>query len=245
MVPVVTESRSLRWWARLAGLPALAVLLSLLGATWFVSKRVADQEQEAGRAQFDFEVRDAHLRVETRMDQYQQVLRGASGLFAASSSVERAEFRDYVASLRLAEHFTGIQGVGFSLLIPQDQLEAHTRALQAEGFPGYSVRPAGDRDVYTSIIYLEPFADRNLRAFGFDMHSEPVRREAMDRARDEGHATLSGKVLLLQETELDVQAGALMYLPVYRPGPPPATVEERRERLLGWVYMPFRMGDLM
>ncbi|MBF0428785.1 MAG: CHASE domain-containing protein [Magnetococcales bacterium] len=36
------------------------------------------------------------------------------------------------------------------------------------------------------IIYLEPFKDRNLRAFGYDMLSEPVRRAAMGMARDSG-----------------------------------------------------------
>ncbi len=40
---------------------------------------------------------------------------------------------------------------------------------------------------------------RNLRAFGFDMYSEPVRRAAMEAARDTGAAALSGKVVLVQE----------------------------------------------
>ena len=72
------------------------------------------------------------------------------------------------------------------------------------------------REVYTSILYLEPFSWRNQRAFGYDMYSEPVRRAAMAKARDQDRAVISGKVRLKQETEEDVQAGLLMFLPVFR-----------------------------
>lgn len=99
--------------------------------------------------------------------------------------------------------------------------------------------------MYSSIIYLEPFAGRNLRAFGYDMYSEPVRRAAMQQARDENTAVLSDKVVLVQEAEQNVQAGTLMYLPVYRKSMPIETVAQRRAALYGWVYSPFRMGDLL
>ena len=101
------------------------------------------------------------------------------------------------------------------------------------------------REIYSSIIYLEPFTKLNLRAFGYDMFSEPVRRAAMERARDLDEAALSGKVILVQETGQDVQAGTLMYVPVYRPGEPHETVDERRAALFGWVYSPYRMNNLL
>ena len=99
--------------------------------------------------------------------------------------------------------------------------------------------------LFRSIIYLEPFSDRNLRAFGYDMFSEPVRRAAMERARDMNAPSLSGKVVLVQETSAAVQAGTLMYVPVYRKGMPIETVEQRRAAIYGWVYSPYRMNDLM
>ncbi|MEI6785409.1 MAG: CHASE domain-containing protein, partial [Verrucomicrobiota bacterium] len=91
----------------------------------------------------------------------------------------------------------------------------------------------------------EPFSDRNLRAFGYDMFSEPVRRTAMELARDTDSATLSGKVVLIQETDEKVQAGTLIYVPVYRKGMPTGTVEQRRAAIYGWVYSPYRMNDLL
>jgi PAS domain S-box-containing protein len=197
------------------------------------------------RSYFDHRVSDAETRVAQRMLAYEQVLCAAAGLFAASGDVQRAEFREYVASLRVEEHYPGIQGIGFSQLVPPAALESHTASIRAEGFPGYEVHPAGRRDAYTAIIYLEPFTGRNLRAFGYDMFSEAVRRAAMERARKSGAAALTGKVKLIQETDKDVQAGAIMYVPVYRRAAGEGSAAERRGDLVGWVYAPFRMADLM
>ena len=77
------------------------------------------------------------------------------------------------------------------------------------------------------------------------MLSEPVRRAAMERARDQDVAALSGKVVLVQEIDINVQAGTLMYVPVYRAGMPHNTIAQRRNALVGWVYSPYRMNDLM
>lgn len=180
-----------------------------------------------------------------RMKDYEQVLRGGVALFESMQATPtRAQWRRYVESLELERTLPGIQGTGFAAMIHRDQKQAHEASVRAEGFPNYRIYPDTEGDRLSSIVYLEPFAGRNLRAFGFDMYSQPVRREAMERARDTGRPALSGKVTLVQETTPDVQAGFLMYLPVYRPGAQRETVAERRDALLGFVYSPFRAGDL-
>ena len=139
----------------------------------------------------------------------------------------------------------GIQGVGYAVIIKKDQLKQHILKIRKEGFADYTITPAGDRELYTSIIYLEPFKDRNLRAFGYDMYSEPIRRKAMEYARDYDVATLSGKVVLVQETGKDLQPGTLMYVPIYTKTMPANTLTQRRAAIKGWVYTPYRMVDLM
>ncbi len=225
-------------------LPALALAFSL-SITWLSWNTAREDTEQEAREYFDFRVRDVMERTEHRLMTYQAVLHGTQGLFEGSSDVQRDEFRKYVAALRLAEELPGIQGVGFALSIPPRQKARHIAAMRKHGFPAYDIKPEGKRNLYTSIIYLEPFAERNLRAFGYDMYSEPVRREAMERARDSGEIAMSGKVVLVQETGRDVQAGFLMYLPVYRNDRPHGTVAERRANLIGWAYEPFRIADFM
>jgi len=173
------------------------------------------------------------------------ILQGGAGLFAASGEVTRDEWRAYFKYRQVKTFFPGIQGVGFSRVVQPSELARHIQGIRAEGFPGYTVWPAGERDVYTAIIFLEPFDARNRRVLGYDMFSEPVRRAAMERARDSGAVSISGKVTLVQETEKDVQTGFLMYVPVYAKGMPLNSVAERRAALEGYVYSPFRMNDLI
>jgi len=225
-------------------LPWLVLVCSLL-ITWLAWHYAVITVNLAKNDYFDFRVREAISHIQQRMQAYQQVLLGVQGLYEASVTVERSEFKTYVEGLHLEDHYPGIQGVGFSLIVPAAAKNTHLAAIRKEGFPGYSIRPEGQRDPYTSIIYLEPFADRNLRAFGYDMYSEPVRRTAMEDARDNGRMALSGKVRLVQESGGKEQAGFLLYLPIYRNGRPHGTVAERRANIIGWAYSPFRMDDLM
>ena len=78
------------------------------------------------------------------------------------------------------------------------------------------------------------------------MFSEVTRRAAMERARDTGDPALSGKVALVQDTEQTAkQAGTLLYLPIYRQGMQLDSVVGRRTALRGYVYVAFRMNELM
>jgi len=224
---------------------ALLALVAVLLLTGWLASEARRRDEAAALLDFDFRARELAQRVEQRMAAYEQVLRGTQGLFAASAGVTRDSFRRYVSSLQLTQHYPGIEGVGFALQVPAGQLAQHEAAVRAEGFPDYAVRPPDGRPVYSSIVLLEPFSGRNLRAFGFDMFSEPVRRKAMERARDSGQAAMSGKVTLVQESGQSGQSGFLLYLPIYRAGMPADSAEERRMALIGWAYAPFRMNDLM
>ena len=49
----------------------------------------------------------------------------------------------------------------------------------------------------------------------------------------------------MQESDEDIQAGFLIFMPLYMQGMPTNTVIERRSHLYGWVTAVFRMNDLM
>lgn len=220
----------------------LAVSLLVTHSLWKNAGQIAGQTLQAA---FDFRVREANDAVQQRMQIYEQVLRATAGLFHASEAITREEFRIFIESLDLTTNYPGIQGIGFSVLIKSEDMAEHVASVRKEGFPDYEVIPVGERPLYSSIVYLEPFSGRNLRAFGYDMYSEPNRRAAMEKARDTGNAALSAKVKLVQEVNDGVQAGFLMYLPLYRNRLPHNTLEDRRANLIGWVYAPFRMDDFM
>ena len=221
------------------------VLTAGLIITYFSQQAAYNSAYNLQQENFNFKTRLIKLRIEHRLITYESLLQGVKGLYVATEDVSREDFHNYVTILNLESQFSGIQGVGFSQIIPPQIKNEHIESIRKEGFPNYSLRPESQRDLYTSIIYLEPFTERNQLAFGYDMYSEPVRRTAMEQARDLDEAVMSGKVTLVQENEQTVQAGFLMYLPVYRNGHPHKTLVERRANIIGWVYAPFRMDNLM
>ena len=224
---------------------AFAFLIVGIGITIFVASYTGKNAEALARSEYGSVCNEIKMKIESRLHAHAEFLRAGSAFFEASDTVTRQQWKEFIKHTKIDKNLRGIQGTGFSLVIPRNQLQGHIDRIRKEGFPAYTVKPVGERDVYTSIIYLEPFSGRNLRAFGYDMFSDQVRRKAMELSRDSDIAMLSGKVFLVQETSEDVQTGTLMYVPVYRIGAKVNTVDERREAIKGWVYSPYRMNDLM
>ncbi len=218
------------------------ICLIITFIVWNYSNKIWEKDVNS---YFEYRARDIYSRIELRINSYSNILRSTRGFYDASDFVSRRDFHTFINSLNLDKNYLGIQGVGFSLIIPPEQIENNIKSIRKEGFPKYKIWPEGKRETYTSIIYLEPFKGFNLRAFGYDMFTEHMRRKAMETARDSNEAILSGKVLLVQETGKAVQAGFLIYLPVYKTGKPYTTISDRRKSIIGWVYSPFRMDDFM
>ena len=226
------------------GIAWLVLAFTLLGQLLTLQQLRANSDR-AAEQQFELLVGKVTNAIEQRLIDHEQILFGAAGLFAASGEVSRAQWRAYVERQQLADRYPGIQGVGFSKVVRASEREAHEQSIRAEGFADYRIQPEGERPVYMPIVYLEPFNDRNRAAFGYDMYAEPVRHQAMRQAASTGKSRISGKVVLRQETHGKVQAGVLIYVPLYHPAMPLETVEQRMDALLGFAYSPYRMDDLM
>jgi signal transduction histidine kinase len=224
-----------------AQLVALLVGLGSTALAWASVDRTIRLQREE---RFHQAVETSTTAVRDRMEAYTTMLYAARGLFDALGEIPPAErFETFVRDLEVDDRYSGVQGIGFAERIPAARLAEHEALMRKGGLPRYSVWPAGERDEYTAIVYLEPLDWRNQRAIGYDMLSDPARREAMERARDTGGPAASGPVELVQETGETRQAGFLVYLPVY--AGTPSTLEGRRALLVGWVYAPFRADDLL
>jgi len=229
-------------WRRRAPLSWVALVCSTLLTllAWDVSRRSLSGRL---RDQFDLRTEQIAGAILRRMEEHESVLRGGVALFLASDEVTREEFRLYFQHLQLERFYPGIQGIGFAELVRPAELMSTVERVRRDGFADFVVYPLGERELYTPIIYLEPFVGRNVRAFGFDMFSEDKRRQAMLRAWHSRSASMSDIVRLVQNAELDDQPGFLLYLPVFHPQRSSSAAREPDP--LGFVYSPLRVHDLM
>jgi PAS domain S-box-containing protein len=222
-----------------------AVALAILGLGAAVTAAFALSMDRAARTltMSTLEERASHSQhaIEERMMACEAVLRAGAGFIDDAWPITEQQWRRFARPLNLGQVLTGVQGLGFTAVVNKlspEQLKAFAIELWSS--------PAGrDEHPQTAIVFLEPQDLRNKQALGFDMASETVRRIAMERARDEQIAAVSGKVTLVQEIDSKPQPGFLMYVPVYQRDLPTSSVAERRAALIGYVYSPFRAVDFM
>jgi PAS domain S-box-containing protein len=234
----------LRIRRRTSILPWFVLLCGIL-ATGLGTYVLSEYLRVRNQRRFEEAIAQVQDTLETRIEAYIGLLRGGSGLFAANPFVTLDQFRAFCQRLRIQSHYPGAQGYGYSVRFTPDKLEAITQTMHRQGVTNFQIWPQGLRNEYHSTIYLEPQNAANQKALGYDMSTEPVRRAAMQKACDSGDAVISEKISFLDQSRQPNQVGFVLYVPVYTGGTVPATVPERREKLQGFVYSPFRSGDLL
>lgn len=216
----------------------LAVLLGGLGATFWLVLMAQGSADRQDTERLHRLSDDAAEMIRGRLAVYSDALLGGAGLLAASNEVSSDEWRVFVESLDLGGRYPGINGIGVIFPVPAWDREAFVAARREES-PGYAVHAVPGftwGEVHYPVKYLEPL-EPNRKAVGLDMASEPNRRTAADLARDTGLPQVTGRIVLV--TDEQSRAGFLLFVPVYRPGMPLGTVDERRAAFAGWVYAPF------
>jgi signal transduction histidine kinase len=218
------------------------VLALLLSATWWGWQDACSENERVRRRQFERLFHQTTAAIADRLDSYSDAHYGGAALFRHSEVVTRDEWRQFVDSLDLSRRHPGVKGVGYIAVVEADDLAAFERRRRLEAYPEYRVRSAGERERYYPISLIEPI-ERNAGVLGLDLGSETGPLEAMERARDTGAATLSRRVILIQDPRHPV--GFMLYLPLYGRGRPPETVAARRRDLTGWLYAPFAAQDFI
>ena len=230
--------------ARWAPALLLATLLLLTGvATYATAARLHDRERD----QLTEDAQEATAAIDRRMNDYAQILRGAAGLYNASSDVTYKNFHDFFADQDVMQRFPGVQVIGFATYVPRDGLAAHTaqvrRDVAASGlkygpFKPYPPLKPGDQEALV-IDHLDP-PPGTTRAFGLNFLSEPNRRRAALLARRSGEPAATAPISLVNSRGASL--GIDLMVPVYG-GPPSQTGAPRQWK--GVVYAAFRMDNLL
>lgn len=234
---------------------AYAVLLGALALTLLAYYYVQQRVENEARYRFDETVTAAQEAIDRRMNSYVDAMLGARGLFPASESVEREEWRDYVEGVNLEDRYEGIQAIGYVRYVSPGEKDAFEDRM-AETFSdaglqsGSVVQPNSERSGYYPVTFVEPFNQVNENLLGQDQYTEPAHRDAMDQARDTGEAEATSKVYVFSEASGDSGAslalvpGIVMYLPVYNEDEPTGTIDERRSAFDGFVVCYLTTGEL-
>ena len=103
-------------------------------------------------------------------------------------------FMPALAALRPQVHSPGMEGIGIAAAMRAGDPAAVEARLGENYGETVGVWPATARPIGFPVVLVEPYTPRRHLALGFDMYSEPVRREAMRRAWQTGRPAASGIV---------------------------------------------------
>ncbi|MEI8158732.1 MAG: CHASE domain-containing protein [Burkholderiales bacterium] len=240
----MTSARSVQTAIGLRLLPWL-VLVATLSVTWIVWDHERQSARYALHAQFDFALKETVSRIEQRAAAYEQMLRGVQGVLATTDLNNQASIHRYVDALQLDANFAGVKVIGIVQRVPMQDKAAHTAAMRKAGLPTYAIYPESTGPLYAPIVQREPSFGNTGAPLGLDVWQDPVRRVALEAARDSGMAAISGKLRLAIDRQADALPGFVMYLPVFASDLPHDSVAQRRANLIGWVYAAFHVNDFM
>ena len=124
---------------RLGTSPALWVVLAgfmLTALLWHTSQKlVTSSEEERFSRLVEKRLNELHRRVQS----YHDALHGAVGLYAASKSVERGEWKAYVGMLDVQSRYPAVLGFGHAARVLRSQLDKWLEATRQDEAPGFSL----------------------------------------------------------------------------------------------------------
>jgi len=170
-------------------------------------------------------------------------------LYAASREVERGKFSVFVKGI-LEKHPDVLAFDWMPRVLDAGRVKFE-EAAREEGATGFLIKErttegqlvtAVRRAEYYPIYYVEPFAE-NKFLLGYDEASDPIRRNAMEKARDSGNPVATERITLFRDPRNEF--GCRVFQAVYLNDTPHSTLEERRQNLLGFVSVLFKIGEVI
>lgn len=216
--PVIPMPSPWQLTAWLWGLLALLSGLALALAVHHQQKQRREVEQTFIRDEL---ANKTYAALQTKLHSAESMLRAVQTLFLASNEVTAPEFNSFYTNLRPREQFPSLLALAYA---------------QREPGPGgwhYMTR------------WVEPM-EGNGAVVGLDVGAQPNNLAGLLASRDSDQATLSAPFRPVQQlVAAAADDGITLRLPVFSPGDPPRTVDERRQRMRGSIAVSFRVSSLI
>ncbi len=197
------------------GPTCVALLLSILlyaGANYFERRQVQGRVEQEGAA--------LAKRVHDRLITHQTVLSSLAHFAEANPDFSYKQFELFTQAA--LKNNQDVFALSFNDAVAHDRLTAYeAKVNQTTTLKGFravernaqrQLVPVAPRERYVVVRYIVPLKG-NAPAVGFDIMSEPVRRNAIERARATGKVAVTAPVRLVQEDA--VRTGVLVLEPVY------------------------------
>lgn len=235
------------WRPRLLSVGAPLCIAFALVVMVYSLVSAGEQQSLASRFRRLVETPDRALRSD--LDAYAEVLWSIRSYYAGSQNVDEDEFQTFVQ--RSLSAYPGLRAVSFNARVRGRERADYEAGLRRGGLEDFVIGtrdasgalvPAEPREEHVVVHYIEP-RQANAGAIGFDVLGDPVRRRALERARDTGEPTATEQVTLVQSEDRSTEF--LIFLPIYDTDATPPTLALRRATLRGFAAAAVRVDRLV
>ena len=229
--PRPLRSRLLPFLVLVAGLAVTAALW------WWVREEVRRQDAQ----RFERLKERLLLAFAARFQAPELALYGGRALVESGGELSHPQWARFVAST--SPFFDrGVVGLGYVQRVERSRLDELEAKIRATGLPQFTAEREGTNETLYLVTHLEPLA-RNVLALGKDIASGTTRRAAAEQAMRTGSPVITARIRVIDG---DVRrSGALLFLPVYAPGPELGDETARDRALQGWIYASLLLEPLL
>ncbi|OAI06139.1 hypothetical protein A1332_01120 [Methylomonas methanica] len=205
------------WRPRLLGvaMPMVAMLAGLI-VTFVLVLRAEDSRLQL---QFDSNASAVHKALAENFSAVLKASFSLNSFFQAASPIDRDKFSVFANSV-LTQN-AHIRALSWVSQIPSEQRASYEQSFRDQGYKDFTIKELGadrqfikaqERAEYFPVTYIEP-SSTNMPALGFDLSSEPVRREALTEARASQSVSVTRPIQLVQDGQAN--QAVLLMMPVY------------------------------
>ncbi|GAB7530044.1 GGDEF domain-containing protein [Pseudomonas sp. 3A(2025)] len=227
-----------------AWLVALLALMAGLALTAMLALNYYELYQRQLRQRFDLLASERFIRIQERLDSQLSRLDSLRRYFVYSNEVTRTDYNGFAAPL-----LEGTRAYSWSPRVTDAQRSAFEAAVRAEGLPDYAIRErdasgqlvlASPRDEYYPVLFTQSLSSLPL-PLGFDINSEHLRHQTLERARMLGSIAATPRIELVG-LEQEYAHGVLLVAPVFSPG---NNEGDGGSELRGYAMAVISLGELM
>jgi CHASE1-domain containing sensor protein/two-component sensor histidine kinase len=176
--------------------------------------------EEATRIKFEATADDALNRIESRVDLHLSLLRETDAFFTArAGQVSGGEFKTYFDALQVDKNFGGLRALGLlGVAKPGEEAQLERAITEQWGVEKPIYPSVSDSEWRMPVLLYEPLDRTRMTGIGYDMFSDPQRRDAIQTAIETGEPRATGPILLGQQTDAEATSSLLLFSPLEQPG---------------------------
>jgi diguanylate cyclase (GGDEF)-like protein/PAS domain S-box-containing protein len=226
---------------------AVLVGLALCGSAWLA---ISQREDHQAALELQARANDHALILQAGINDYIEEIAALRAFFQSSErAINRQEFGSFTEYLRHGR--PAILAFSWLPRVTRAERVAHELAARAE-IPGYRIAsiapdgrlvPALDHDEYFPVLYSS-HEGPDSPVLGLDVNDGGARQQTLERARDANRPATSPNLQLFADVVGD-RNGFFVVVPVYAPGLPHETLQDRRSNLIGFVQGVFQTSVMV